>query len=321
MKSKTKLFIIVLLSIFGISNAQFVKQHGQLSVQGIQLTDKNNNPIVLRGMSFGWHSMWPRFYNEKAVSWLKKDFNCNVVRAAMGIELGEKAYIKDSLFSKQKIEAVIKGAIKADIYVIVDWHSHNVNLKEAKAFFAEVSKKYSKYPNIIYEVFNEPDYETWPEVKAYAEEVIKVIRHNDPDNIILVGSPHWDQHVNLPASDPIKGFNNIMYTMHFYAATHGKELRDCTDDAIKSGLPIFISESAGMEATGDGPLNIKAWEEYIDWMESRKLSWITWSVSDKDETCSVLKKTAKSEGKWKNEDLKESGIKVREYLRRYNTKQ
>jgi len=321
MKSKTKLFIIVLLSIFGISNAQFVKQHGQLSVQGTQLTDKNNNPIVLRGMSFGWHSMWPRFYNEKAVSWLKKDFNCNVVRAAMGIELGEKAYIKDSLFSKQKIEAVIKGAIKADIYVIIDWHSHNVNLKEAKAFFAEVSKKYSKYPNIIYEVFNEPDYETWPEVKAYAEEVIKVIRYNDPDNIILVGSPHWDQHVNLPASDPIKGFNNIMYTMHFYAATHGKELRDRTDEAIKSGLQIFISESAGMEATGDGPLNIKAWEEYIDWMESRKLSWITWSVSDKDETCSVLKKTAKSEGKWKDEDLKESGIKVREYLRRYNTKQ
>lgn len=320
MKSKTKLFVIVLLSVFGVTNAQFVKQHGQLSVQGTQLTDKNNNPVVLRGMSFGWHSMWPRFYNEKAVGWLKKDFNCNVVRAAMGIELGEKAYIKDSLFSKQKIEAVIKGAIKADIYVIVDWHSHNVNLNEAKAFFAEVSKKYSKYPNIIYEVFNEPDYETWPEVKAYAEEIIKVIRNNDPNNIILVGSPHWDQDVNLPASDPIKGYNNIMYTMHFYAATHGKELRDRTDEAIKSGLPIFVSESAGMEATGDGPLNIKSWEEYIDWMESRKISWITWSVSDKDETCSILRKTAKSEGKWKDEDLKESGIKVREYLRRYNSK-
>lgn len=321
MKSKTKFFVIVLLSVFAISNAQFIKQHGQLSVQGTQLVDKNNNPVVLRGMSFGWHSMWPRFYNEKAVSWLKKDFNCNVVRAAMGVELGEKAYIKDSLFSKQKIEAVIKGAIKSDIYVIVDWHSHNINLNEAKAFFDEVSKKYSEYPNIIYEVFNEPDYETWPEVKAYAEEVIKVIRHNDTKNIILVGSPHWDQDVNLPASDPIKGFNNIMYTMHFYAGTHGKELRDRTDDAIKSGLPIFISESAGMEATGDGPLNIKAWEEYIDWMESRKLSWITWSVSDKDETCSVLKKTAKSEGRWKDEDLKESGTRVREYLRKYNAKQ
>ncbi|MCD0471320.1 glycoside hydrolase family 5 protein [Flavobacterium sp. JAS] len=321
MKSKTKIFTITLLLMFCFSKAQFVKHHGQLSVLGTQLVDKDNNPIVLRGMSFGWHSMWPRFYNEKAVSWLKKDFNCNVVRAAMGVELGEWAYLKEPQFSKEKIEAVVNAAIKSDIYVIIDWHSHNINLEEAKAFFAEMSKKYGKYPNIIYEVFNEPDYESWSEVKAYAEDVIKVIRENDPNNIILVGSPHWDQDVNLPAEDPIRGYHNIMYTMHFYAATHGKELRDKTDDAIKSGLPIFISESAGMEASGDGPLNRKAWQEYIDWMEARKLSWITWSVSDKDESCSILKKSAKSEGKWKEEDLKESGIMVREFLRKYNTQE
>lgn len=316
-----KLTTILFLLVCCFAQAQFVKKHGQLSLQGTQLVDKNNEPIVLRGLSLGWHSMWPRFYNEKAVSWLKKDFNCNVVRAAMGIELGDYSYMNDPQFSKEKIEAVINGAIKSDIYVIIDWHSHNVNLKEAKAFFAEMSQKYSKYPNIIYEIFNEPDYETWWEVKTYAEEVIRVIRENDPNNIILVGSPHWDQDVDLPAEDPILGFNNIMYTMHFYAATHGKELRDRTDQALKRGTPIFISESAGMEASGDGPLNVKAWQEYIDWMESKKLSWITWSVSDKDETCSILQKTAKSDGKWKDEDLKESGIKVREFLRKYNTQE
>jgi endoglucanase len=321
MKSKTKFFIITLLLMFGMAQAQFVQHHGQLSVRGTQLVDKNNNPVVLRGMSFGWHSMWPRFYNEKAVGWLKKDFNCNVVRAAMGIELGEWSYNKDPQFAKEKIEAVVNGAIKADIYVIIDWHSHNINLNEAKEFFGEMSKKYGKYPNIIYEVFNEPDYESWSEIKDYAEEVIKVIRENDPNNIILVGCPHWDQDVDLPAEDPIRGYDNLMYTMHFYAATHGKELRDRTDEAIKRGLPIFVSESAGMEASGDGPLNIKAWQEYIDWMEAKKLSWITWSVSDKDETCSILNKTAKSEGKWKDEDLKESGIKVREFLRKYNTQE
>ncbi|KRD12987.1 glycosyl hydrolase family 5 [Flavobacterium sp. Root901] len=316
-----KLITIVFLLLCGFLNAQFVKKHGQLSLKGTQLVDKNNEPVVLRGLSFGWHSMWPRFYNEKAVSWLKKDFNCNVVRAAMGIELGDYSYNNDPQFSKEKIEAVINGAIKADIYVIIDWHSHNVNLKEAKEFFTEMSQKYARYPNIIYEILNEPDYESWWEVKTYAEEVISAIRENDPNNIILVGSPHWDQDVDLPAEDPILGFNNIMYTMHFYAATHGKELRDRTDQALKRGLPIFVSESAGMEASGDGPLNIKAWQEYIDWMESKKLSWVTWSVSDKDETCSILKKSAKSDGKWKDEDLKESGIKVREFLRKYNNQE
>lgn len=321
MKLKAKFLMIALLLIFGVSKAQFVKRHGQLSVQGTQLVDKDNTPIVLRGMCLGWHSMWPRFYNEKAVNWLKKDFNCNIIRAAMGIELGEMPYIKEPQFSKDKIETVVKGAIKSDIYVIIDWHSHNINLNEAKVFFAEMSKKYAKYPNIIYEVFNEPDNESWWEVKTYAEEIIKVIRENDPNNVILVGCPHWDQDIDLPAADPIKGYNNIMYTMHFYAATHGKELRDRTDAAIKSGLPVFVSESAGMEASGDGPLNLQAWQEYIDWMEARKLSWITWSVSDKDETCSILQKSAKSEGNWKEKDLKESGIKVREFLRKYNTQE
>lgn len=320
MNLKSKIILLLIALSCSMANAQFVQKHGQLSVKGTQLVDKNQNSIVLRGVSLGWHSIWPRFYNEKTVAWLKKDFDCTIVRAAMGIEIGDHPYMKEPDFSKDKIEAVINGAIKSDIYVIIDWHSHNINLKEAKEYFDEISKKYGKYPNVIYEVFNEPDYETWPEVKAYSEEVIKVIRANDPDNIILVGCPKWDQDVNLPAADPIKGYGNLMYTMHFYAATHEKWLRDRTDEAIKSGLPIFVSESAGMEATGDGPMDYKAWQEYIDWMEERKLSWVVWSVSDKVETCSMLKKSANSEGNWKDEDLQESGLITRKFLKKYNNK-
>jgi endoglucanase len=275
---------------------------------------------MLRGVSFGWHSFWPRFYNEGSVQWLKDDWNANVVRAAMGIQVGSPGltYKDNPADAKAKITAVVDGAIKEGIYVIIDWHSHNVNLAEAKVFFAEMSKKYAKYPNIIYEVFNEPDEETWPQVKAYSEEVIKVIRKNDPNNVILVGCPHWDQDINLPAADPIKGYSNLMYTVHFYAATHKQELRDRTDAAIKAGLPVFISESAGMEATGDGPLNPAEWQNWIDWMETRGLSWITWSVSDKDETCSMLQKSAASNGNWKENDLKESGVKTRAYLKALN---
>lgn len=298
--------------------AQFVTKNGQLKVVGTQLVNQNNEPVVLRGMSFGWHCYHPRFYNQQAVKWLKRDWHCNVVRAALGVEQSDNSYIKKPEEGKAMVKAVIDGAIKQDIYVIVDWHSHNINLKEAKEFFAEISKEYSKYPNIIYEVFNEPDYESWDEVKAYSEEVIKVIRANDKNNVILVGSPHWDQDVQLPAENPIVGFDNLMYTMHFYAGTHEKWLRDRVDAAMEKGLPIFISESAGMEATGDGPLHLKAWQDYIEWMEAKKLSWITWSVSDKVESCSVLLKTANSNGNWKERDLNESGKKVREYLRKYN---
>jgi endoglucanase len=300
-------------------NAQPVKIHGQLHVDKTQLKDEHGNDVVLRGMSFGWHNFWPRFYNEGAVKWLHNDWKATVVRAAMGVE-PKNGYIDKPEESKARIEAVVDAAIKEGIYVIIDWHSHHIRLNEAKTFFKEMAEKYHQYPNIIYEIFNEPEYDSWADVKAYSTEVISTIRAIDRNNVILVGCPHWDQDVNLPADDPIKGYRNLMYTLHYYAATHKQELRDKGDYALQKGLPLFISESAGMEASGDGPINKDEWQKWIDWSEKNKISWITWSVSDKNETCSVLKAGAASDGGWTMDDLKESGILAREYLRKLNNR-
>jgi endoglucanase len=304
--------LIISISSF----SQPVKENGHLKVAGTQLTNENGQPVVLHGMSFGWHNWWPRFYNKQAVKWLAKDWQCSVVRAAMGVE-PDGGYMKQPVFSTEKVEAVVKGAIDAGIYVIIDWHSHNINWNESKQFFAKMAAKYGKYPNVIYEIYNEPDYESWDSVKLYSAAVISTIRSFDKDNIILVGSPHWDQDIHLVAESPLQGFDNIMYTVHFYAATHKQSLRDRCTDALKKNIPIFISESAGMEASGDGAINREEWQKWIDWAEQNKISWITWSVSDKDETCSVLQKSASSEGNWKKEDLKESGILARELIRKY----
>jgi endoglucanase len=319
MNCKQIVAIAVFLLMGFLIQAQPVKKYGKLQVTGSQLTDKNAQPVVLRGMSFGWSCFHPRVYTKGVVETLYKDWGCTVLRAALGVE-PDKGYIKDSANSIKLIRTVVEAAIEQGIYVIIDWHSHNINLKEATAFFKTMATDYGKYPNVIYELYNEPDYETWAEVKAYSEVLIKTIRAIDPDNIILVGSPHWDQDINLPAADPIKGYSNLMYTVHFYAATHKQDLRDRTDAALKTGLPIFVSESAGMSATGDGALNEEEWKKWIDFMEERKLSWITWSVSDKDEVCSVLNKSASSDGNWTDADLKESGLKVRAYLRSFKDK-
>jgi endoglucanase len=155
------------------------------------------------------------------VKWLGDDWGCTVVRAAMGVE-PEKGYLDDPEWSQEKMEAVIAGAIENDLYVIIDWHSHGIQLEAAKRFFEAMSKKYGSYPHVIYEIFNEPVNDPWSVIKDYSVEVIRTIRQNDPDNIILVGSPHWDQDIHLVADDPITGFDNLMYTLHFYAATHAQ---------------------------------------------------------------------------------------------------
>lgn len=316
MKRSCISFLAILFFTFSLQ-AQPVKKHGKLKVVGTQLTDEHNQPVVLRGVSYGWHCFWPRFYNAGTVSWLANDWKCDVVRAAMGVE-PKDGYLEKPEWSTEEMKKVIDAAIKDNIYVIIDWHSHNIKLNEAKKFFTEMAAAYGKYPNVIYEIFNEPDYETWEEVKNYSTEVMKTIRAIDPDNIILVGSPHWDQDVHIVADDPLKGFDNIMYTLHYYAATHKQDLRDRGDYALKKGIPLFISESAGMEASGDSALNYPEWDKWISWGEKNKISWITWSVSDKNETCSMLVPSAKSEGNWKDTDMKESGIKTRELLRKHH---
>lgn len=310
------LLAIYLMTIHTTLLAQPVKEHGLLTVNGKYLIDQNGKPVMLTGVSYGWHNWWPRFYNEESVAWLAEDWGCNVVRAAMGV--GPRgSYLDRKEWSKEKIEAVIEGAIQNNIYVIIDWHSHEFHQKEAEAFFTEMAQKYGEYPHVIYEIFNEPVRDSWEKVKAYSIGVIKAIREHDPDNIILVGNPHWDQDIHLVADSPIEGFDNLMYTVHFYADTHRQDLRARCQYALDKNIPVFISESAGMAANGDGPINYEEWHKWIEFLKRNKISWVSWSVADKDESCSMLKKSAADTGGWTENDLKESGIKTRELLRKF----
>jgi len=296
-----------------------VTQHGYLAVNGTALVDQQGKAVVLHGVSFGWHNWWPRFYSAATVAWLKSDWKCDVLRAAIGVEPTDPpgGYLINPTFALDHLYAVVDAAIENDMYVIVDWHAGDIHLNEARTFFQTVAEKYKERPNIIYELFNEPDNESWSAVKAYAEELIKTIRAIASKNIILVGSPQWDQAVDKPAADPIKDYDNLMYTLHFYAGTHKQWLRDVATSALQKGLPIFVSECGGMEASGDGAIDKQEWQNWLQWMSDNQISWLAWSVSDKAETCSMVKDTSSPVSGWKDSDLKEWGQIVRTQLRTY----
>lgn len=308
------ILMICLLSSFIAPKNSPVAINGKLQVIGTQLSNEQGNSLVLKGVSLGWHNLWPRFYNMNVVNWLVKDWKCNVIRASMGVGLDD-SYLENPNFALKCMTSVIDATIKNGVYVLIDFHSHKLHTPEARTFFRQMAEKYGKYPNVIYEIWNEPDYYSWTVVKQYSEELISTIRKIDPDNLILVGSPHWDQDIDSVSANPIIGQKNIMYTMHFYAGTHKKWLRDRTDDTIANGIPIFISECAGMDASGDGPINIQEWEAYQDWIAKKKLSWIAWSVSDKNETCSMLLPRASSNGNWTDDVIKEWGKITRKSLK------
>lgn len=286
----------------------------QLQVVGNKLCDSSGNPVALHGMSLFWSNWDPGLFNGSVVKWLKDDWKCTVVRAPMGIE-PTGAYLSNPDAQKQKVMAVVDAAINQGMYVIIDWHDHNAqnHTQQAKEFFASMAQKYGSYPNVLYEIYNEPQSTPWSTIKTYAEEVIGAIRQYDPDNIIIVGTPTWSQDVDAAADNPIQK-SNIVYALHFYAATHKQWLRDKATYALNKGIALFVSEWGSCDASGAGTIDYTESDTWIAFMKNNNLSWCNWSINTKAETASALNSSANLSGNWRDSDLTAAGQYVRGQL-------
>ncbi|MCY2685537.1 glycoside hydrolase family 5 protein [Salinimicrobium sp. TH3] len=292
-----------------------VDKHGQLSIKDGMLVDVSGEMVQLKGMSLFWSQWQPQFFNHQTVENLVGGWDIQLIRAAMAVE--HDGYLENPEREMDKVKKVIEAAIDQGIYVIVDWHDHHAedHLIEAKDFFSKIAKEYGDYPHLIYEPYNEPLDVSWTGVlKPYHEEVIASIRQYDPDNIIVLGTPNWSQRVDLAAEDPVRG-ENLAYTLHFYAGTHGQELRGITKNAMDKGLPIFVTEFGTTDANGDGLVYAKETRDWMEFMDRHNLSWANWSVADKDESsAAVLPCTTPSEIN-NEEKISTSGKLVRSYLK------
>ncbi len=296
-----------------------VSHFGNLQVTGKNITGKNGDTVVLRGMSLYWSQWISKYYNEDCVKWLRDDWKCTVLRAALAVDFG--GYLENPAIEIQKIYRVIDACINLGIYVIVDWHDHEAeqHLDAAKNFFRTIAVKYGDKPNIIYEIYNEPLQVSWSDViKPYAQAVITEIRKFDPDNLIVVGTPSWSQDVDDAANDPLAG-KNIAYSLHFYTGTHRQAIRDKAITAINKDLAIFVTEWGLSEADGGGEIDYAETLAWLEFVDQNQLSWCNWSVADKQETSSVLKPGADENGGWADINLTPSGKYIRNLLRDKNS--
>lgn len=301
-----------------------VSQHGQLSVKNGQLVDKSGKGYQLRGMSTHGLTWFPEFVNESAFKTLRDDWNTNVVRLAMYVdEWGNgQCYMGNKSGSLELLEKGVDICIKLDMYVIIDWHVLNPGdpskyTNEAKSFFETVSKRYAKYPNVIYEICNEPNGgASWSgNIKPYAEKIIPVIRKNAPNSVIIVGTPTWSQEIDKPLSDPLN-YKNVMYAFHFYAATHAG-LRSNVENCVAQGLPVFVSEFGTCDASGGGANDFNETQKWLSYFDKQGISYCNWSICNKDETCSVLRPGTSANGNWSESNLTENGKWMRNWLKKH----
>jgi endoglucanase len=285
-----------------------VELHGQLSVSGSNLLDASGAPVKLEGMSSMWLNWDSAGYatSKAGLQWMRDNWSLRVFRAAMGVAppgAPTLGYLADPATAKAQVNQIVQNAIDLGVYVIIDWHDHEALLHqtEALAFFREMSTKWGGTPNVIYEVFNEPlDLDWGTQLKPYHQALVAAIREKDPDNVILLGTPNWDQDVDVAASSPLSG-KNLMYTLHFYACTHKAPQRNKAMTARSLGLPLFVSEWGATHADGgvDGVVCEAEARTWHDWLDSSNISWTAWKLDGcKDSSCMFKNQTAPAGGGW-----------------------
>ena len=299
------------------------KAHGKLAVSGTDLVDASGSKFQLKGVSTHGLTWFADLVSKDTYQYFKDSFGINLVRFAMYTDTGD-SYGYCSGGNKSEIEELLGKGVDAatdlGLYVIIDWHilndnDPNMHIDDAKDFFDRISKKYASYGNVIYEIANEPNGgTTWDSVKSYAETIIPIIRKNAPDGMIIVGTPTWRQDVDVAAADPITDQTNLMYAVHFYAATHKDDLRNKVQSALDSGLPIFVSEFGLCDASGNGSIDYDQSDAWFDLINDKNLSYAAWNISNKAETSSLFDSSCTKTSGFTDDDLSDSGRYIKEKI-------
>ncbi|MCD8351983.1 MAG: glycoside hydrolase family 5 protein [Planctomycetaceae bacterium] len=291
-----------------------VSRHGKLRVEGTQLVDMAGRPVQLRGMSTHGITWYPEYANVRAILDTRSR-GANLFRVAMYADSVHGGY-NESEYGKRNSAALLRLAVEnsleAGMYTIIDWHiledkNPLLTVDSAVDFFDTMSSIYKDEPGIIYEICNEPNGDTtWDQVVEYAMQVIPAIRKNAPDAVILVGTPSYSFDVLSVRGKPLP-FDNIMYSFHMYTGFTDYQFVSILDTMRAEGYPIFVSEWGVSTDANTGKLDIEEGRAFIDYMRQHQLSWVNWSLCNKEEDFSAIRPDSNKLSGWTDEDLTESG--------------
>lgn len=292
------------------------QKHGKLSLTGTVITDQNGAIYQLHGVSTHGIAWFPQYVTKDTFRTLRDEWGVDCIRLAM--YSGENAgyCVGDDAHREELKQLIIKGvdaATDLGMYVIIDWHvlgdcDPNKYADQAMLFFDEMTDRYANYGNVLYEICNEPNGGvTWSQVRSYAERVLPVIRANSPDSIVIVGTPTWSQDVDQAAANPLTGYGNVMYALHFYADTHRDSLRQKMTSALQSGLPIFVSEFGITDASGNGAVNTAEADKWMSLLNDYGVSFCIWSLCNKNESSALIKSSCNKVSGFTYEELSDEG--------------
>ena len=303
-----------------------VGKHGRLHLAKVDgygnapvIVDQYGKPFQMRGASTHGVQWFPEYINKGAMQTLRDEWGVNLLRMACYVTQYNGYTNGGQSLIDSKIAEGVQAAKELGMYVIVDWHIHEENPHTTKTvaeqFFKKYATLYKDYDNVIFEICNEPTGIQWytggNDLYSYCKDIAGIIRDCGSKALIVCGTNNWSQDVEDVAKKPLKddGFEDIMYTFHFYSGTHYEDKRQKVRTAVAAGTPIFVTEFGICDASGNGGYDTANADEWIEFLDSMNISYACWSFCNKGESASYLKTSCnKTTGGFEESDLTTTGI-------------
>ncbi|MDO8952252.1 MAG: cellulase family glycosylhydrolase [Draconibacterium sp.] len=172
----------------------------------------------------GWGNPWKPQYAKMIA-----DLGFNHVRIPIRWEPGNRSsatapYTISATFLN-RIKQVVDSALNNNLHAIINMHHHEALLANPdgqKARFLaqwkQISAFFKDYPDsLLFEILNEPNGNiTADKWNIFAADALTEIRKDNPDRIVVIGTPDWGGLGGLPYLK-IPDDENIILTVHYYS--------------------------------------------------------------------------------------------------------
>ncbi|MFZ5894841.1 MAG: cellulase family glycosylhydrolase [Myxococcota bacterium] len=209
----------------------------RVHVEGATIKDPQGQTQILRGVSLidiGAQHVWRTSGVAGMIDRLTDTgWNTRIVRFPIYISAQPYPFsLTDPIARERYMTELLRPAVdyatKKGLYVIIDFHEiADITDREdarTQTFWRYMARQFADYPNVIYEVFNEPIRvgdaceladSCWPAFKERADRWVSLIREAAPSTLVLVGGPSWSQVIGPAATNPIAD-TNVAYVGHIY---------------------------------------------------------------------------------------------------------
>lgn len=279
----------------------------RIFVEGNDFVTESGEVMIFRGVNIADPDRLEKDGDwDKQIFIRARDWGANIIRIPVHPgrfrERGAEKYML-------LMDEAVSWAKELGLYLIIDWHSignlsdemfqhpmYVTSMQETCDFWEMISLKYAKEPVVaMYELYNEPAVSgprfgdlTWQEWKGMNEEIIDIIRVNNPGVVILVAGFNWAYDLRPVASEPIER-SGIAYVSHPYPQKRQQPWEEKWEDDwgfVSEKYPVILTEIGFATPDEKGVhVPVSGDESYgnaiVDFCDKKGISWVAWCFDPK----------------------------------------